>query len=104
MDLAANPWNFEWQEMASRIVAAVFEAFLVKKDHIDAAVVEGVAGDLGLRSVAPEGQAGCHPPAPAPAPQPPGAPPGERQRRRTDALLNREELESLGLLGEHEPG
>jgi general secretion pathway protein A len=81
----------------------LFEAYLVKKDHVDAAVVDGVAGDLGLRPVAPAGQAACHSPAPPPAPQPPGAPPGERQRRRTDALLNREELESLGLLGEHTP-
>jgi type II secretory pathway predicted ATPase ExeA len=88
----------------------LFEAYLIKKDHVDAAVVEGVAGDLGLRPVAAAGQEGCPPP---PSPQPgqgrsaaplPASPTGEPRRRSTDALLNREELESLGLLGEFESG
>ncbi|HWR97921.1 MAG TPA: AAA family ATPase [Candidatus Methanoperedens sp.] len=89
----------------------LFEAFLVKKDHVDAAVVAGVAADLGLKPLAaagcPAGPPASGPPAPepAPAPAPPSAAPqGPPQRRSTDALLNREEVESLGLLGEYEPG
>jgi type II secretory pathway predicted ATPase ExeA len=86
----------------------LFEAFLIRKDHIDAAVVESVAGDLGLRPVATAGSA-AGPPVPEAAAAPrsapsPAAPPGEQRRRSTDALLNREELESLGLLGEYESG
>ncbi len=99
----------------------LFEAYLIKKDHIDAAVVEGVAGDLGLKTQTPPAEAprpashhAAPPPAsaaaPAPAaakPVPPAAkpvPPADQQRRGADALLNREEIESLGLLGEYEPG
>jgi type II secretory pathway predicted ATPase ExeA len=82
---------------------SLFEAYLVRKESIDAAVVEGVAGDLGLKARG----AAAHGPAPAGEAQTPAAcaepAPGEHGRRRVDALLNREELESLGLLGEIEP-
>ena len=73
----------------------LFEAFLVKKDHIDAAVVAGVAGDLGLKAALP----------PASGPPSPEDPPAEPRRRSTDALVDREELDALRLLGESEqPG
>jgi type II secretory pathway predicted ATPase ExeA len=102
----------------------LFEAFLIRKDHIDASVVEGVVADLGLK-------AGALPPAPAraaakapakpaaasvpaaspasqPAPSPVApvtaalrvAPPRDPSIRSVDSLLNREEMESLGLLRE----
>jgi len=97
----------------------LFEAYLVRKEHIDASVVEGVVADLGLKS-------GALPPAPAPAaarapaappagsqapqlaPDPVApataaarvAPPRDPTMRSVDALLNREEIESLGLLRE----
>jgi hypothetical protein len=84
----------------------LFEAFLIRKDHIDEAVVEGVVADLGLKAAA-----GAAPPAvqQAPAAPPSVAPPGEPvpphpARRAVDALLNREELESLGLLRELDTG
>jgi type II secretory pathway predicted ATPase ExeA len=83
----------------------LFEAFLVRKEAIDAAIVEGVANDLGLKAPAAPRPAAPAPapraPAPAaPAPAAPAPPPGER--RRADSLLNKEELETLGLLGEFE--
>jgi type II secretory pathway predicted ATPase ExeA len=82
----------------------LFEAYLIKKDHIDAAVVEGVAGDLGLKV---PGVAPAVPPRTVQAPPSAGAPPpvsacDDQARRGADALLNREEMESLGLLGEFE--
>jgi type II secretory pathway predicted ATPase ExeA len=79
----------------------LFEAFLIKKDRIDAALVEGVAGDLGLRPVAPTASAAGGAVAAGAAPAQAGQA-GEPRRRSTDALLNREELEALGLLGEPE--
>ncbi len=91
----------------------LFEAYLVRKDHVDASIVEGVVDDLGLKS------GGTHAHAPAaktPAPQPPqaapapaapaaasapgAAPPRDHALRGVDALLNREEMDSLGLLRE----
>jgi len=82
----------------------LFEAFLVKKEAIDAAVVEGVARDLGLTPPA-AGKAGARP-AGAGAAAPGGKPAasGHPERRRADDLLSRDELESLGLLHEFEEG
>ncbi|HEY5999252.1 MAG TPA: AAA family ATPase, partial [bacterium] len=53
----------------------LFEAFLVRKDHIDAAVVEGVAGDLGLKPVATPAAASEAGATPAPPARPAAAPP-----------------------------
>lgn len=95
----------------------LFEAYLIRKDHIDAAVVEGVVADLGLKlkagvlAPAPAQTVEAPqtaPPARAPAPHPaapplPGAsaaPPRDPSTRGVDAFLNREEIESLGLLRE----
>jgi type II secretory pathway predicted ATPase ExeA len=87
----------------------LFEAYLIRKDRIDAAVVEGVAGDLGLKPAPPlpgaHPSAAAPPPPPraaAPAPAPAAAAPAPQDRRTIDTLLNREEMESLGLLGEFE--
>ncbi|MHB8835262.1 MAG: ExeA family protein [Candidatus Methylomirabilia bacterium] len=108
----------------------LFEAYLIRKDHIDASVVEGVVADLGLKSgvpspapaaspaprpaaapagpaaappprppAAPAGSAATPPPRPATAPAAP-APPRDPSMRSIDSLLNREEMESLGLLRE----
>ncbi|MDP1602668.1 MAG: hypothetical protein Q8M03_05330, partial [Legionella sp.] len=78
----------------------LFEAYLIRKDHIDASVIEGVVADLGLKS-------GALPPPPvtavapaAPAPAPSVDPPRDPSVRSIDSLLNREEMESLGLLRE----
>jgi len=93
----------------------LFEAFLVRKDYIDASVVEGVVADLGLKSTAlpppPATAVAPTPAAPAasqalqpgqapPAPPRPGDPAQDPSVRSIDALLNREERESLGLLRE----
>jgi general secretion pathway protein A len=107
----------------------LFEAYLVRKDHIDASVVEGVVADLGLKAgtrtpvpaaaaaaapvaaktapaaAAPAQAAQTSPPvqparAPATAAAPGVVPPQERSVRAVDTLLNREEMESLGLLRE----
>ena len=82
----------------------LFEAFLVRKESIDPEVVEGVAGDLGLKA---RGATSDQPPAcedqPSAAAPTTDTAPREQSRRAVDALLNREELESLGLLGEIEP-
>ena len=87
----------------------LFEAYLIRKDHIDASVVEGVVADLGLKSIAPGNRARRArrlrrlqaAPAPAPAaPAPAAAPPRDHATRGIDSLLNREEMESLGLLRE----
>ena len=81
----------------------LFEAFLVKKEHIDAAVVDDVARDLGLISA---GQvSGRGPVAAGQAGQPPARPASggsgqAPERRRADNLLSKDELESLGLLHE----
>jgi type II secretory pathway predicted ATPase ExeA len=86
----------------------LFEAYLIRKDLIDEAVVEGVVADLGLRAAAraespvngvPQAAA-----APPPAAVPGAAAPGNPSRRGVDSLLNREEIESLGLLRELETG
>jgi type II secretory pathway predicted ATPase ExeA len=83
----------------------LFEAFLVRKEAIDASVVEGVAADLGLRPVGPPRPAAPAPAAPAPAAPAKAPPPGrEGGLRRADALLGKEEIESLGLLGEFDKG
>ena len=99
----------------------LFEAYLIRKDHIDASIVEGVVADLGLKSGGPS--TSLAPPAAAAAPQPavapvaptppkpsaPGAPTAttpaagparDPSIRGIDSLLNREEMESLGLLRE----
>jgi type II secretory pathway predicted ATPase ExeA len=85
----------------------LFEAFLVRKDRIDQAVVEGVVADLGLKAAAgAEVPARVVPsvvPSAEPAPQPPAAA-GSPSRRGIDALLNREEIEKLGLLRELDAG
>jgi len=102
----------------------LFEAYLIRKDHIDASVVEGVVADLGLKSgalppapapaaaKAPAKPAAASVPAASPAPQPAPspvapataalrvAPPRDPSIRSVDSLLNREEMESLGLLRE----
>jgi type II secretory pathway predicted ATPase ExeA len=102
----------------------LFEAYLVRKEGIDASIVEGVVADLGLKSgvplpaPAPPASAPPTPPptpptpptptpraaapaAPAPAPAPRGAaPPRDPSIRGIDSLLNREEMDSLGLLRE----
>jgi len=85
----------------------LFEAYLVRKDHVDRAVVEGVVADLGLRASA-AGSAGTADPQ-APAAQPPAGAAGDSaphnpSRRAVDTLLNREEIESLGLLRELDTG
>jgi type II secretory pathway predicted ATPase ExeA len=86
----------------------LFEAYLVRKDHVDKAVVEGVVADLGLRASDRSGSAGSADPQ-APAAQAPADAGGEAashnpSRRAVDALLNREEIESLGLLRELDTG
>jgi len=59
----------------------LFESYLIRKDHIDASVVEGVAGDLGLKAAAPPGPVAA-PAASRPAAawalttRPPCSPPG----------------------------
>jgi hypothetical protein len=95
----------------------LFEAYLIRKDHIDASVVEGVVADLGLKSGAlPPAPAAAKAPAtaaadskapqPAPTPVAPAAAalraasPRDPSIRSVDSLLNREEMESLGLLRE----
>jgi general secretion pathway protein A len=93
----------------------LFEAFLIRKAHVDEAVVEGVVADLGLRArVRTELPPAAVPNAPPAAvqdtaAQPPAAAPGAAaprnpSRRGIDSLLNREEIESLGLLRELDPG
>jgi type II secretory pathway predicted ATPase ExeA len=98
----------------------LFEAFLIRKDHVDAAVVEGVVSDLGLKAnalSAPPPVPACPPAKPAkPAAPAAGAPAGtpggapgpaaapQPSRRGVDSLLNREEMDSLGLLREFDAG
>jgi general secretion pathway protein A len=86
----------------------LFEAYLIRKDEIDEAVVEGVVADLGLRAAARTEPPPNGVPQAAAAPTPaavPGAPAaGNPSRRGVDSLLNREEIESLGLLRELETG
>ena len=81
----------------------LFEAYLVRKAHIDAGVVEGVVADLGLKA-----NALTAPPQPGPAACPPEGAPGpaaqQPSRRSSDSLLNREEMDSLGLLREFDAG
>ena len=66
----------------------LFEAYLIRKDHIDASVVEGVVADLGLKASARAGPAALRSPAPrqgsGPA-QPPAPAAGARVRRRPRA-------------------
>jgi hypothetical protein len=82
----------------------LFEAYLIRKDHIDASVVEGVVADLGLKAGTPlqppAAAPACAPPPAAPAAAPGATPPREQSMRSVDSLLNREEMESLGLLRE----
>lgn len=87
----------------------LFEAYLIRKDHIDAAVVEGVVADLGLKANAlasAQPPPAAPPPAAAPHRAPAAAPDAGSPppRRGSDSLLNREELNSLGLLREFDKG
>jgi type II secretory pathway predicted ATPase ExeA len=86
----------------------LFEAYLVRKDHVDRAVVDGVVADLGLRASTRAGSSGAADQQ-APTAQPSAGNAGEaapraRSRRAADALLNREEIEALGLLRELDTG